>query len=129
MNASLLSPYLDSLAGTKFTNGANFAVVGSSTLPKFVPFSLNIQLMQFLHFKSRTLELVTSGIKLFLDFFSALFGAMNVEKKNIGHTLFTATQLSVAAKLSLYFLFLKVGCMNVTDCTLLKLVFRFTKSC
>ncbi|GLT72879.1 hypothetical protein SLA2020_447760 [Shorea laevis] len=61
LNTSYLSPYLDSL-GSKFTNGANFAVVGSSTLPKFVPFSLNIQLMQFLHFKSRTLELVTAGL-------------------------------------------------------------------
>ncbi|KAF3455370.1 hypothetical protein FNV43_RR05821 [Rhamnella rubrinervis] len=61
LDASLLSPYLDSLTGSKFTNGANFAVVGSSTLPKYVPFSLNIQLMQFIHFKARTLELVTSG--------------------------------------------------------------------
>ncbi|GAV66918.1 Lipase_GDSL domain-containing protein [Cephalotus follicularis] len=61
LNASLLSPYLDSLAGSKFTNGANFAVVGSSTLPKYVPFSLNIQIMQFLHFKSRKLEFATAG--------------------------------------------------------------------
>lgn len=102
MNASLLSPYLDSLAGTKFTNGANFAVVGSSTLPKRVPFSLNIQVMQFLHFKARTLELVKSGIKLFMAFFSALFGAMNVEKKYWTYTLFTAPQVTVAAKLSTF---------------------------
>ncbi|PON66574.1 Lipase [Trema orientale] len=61
LNTSLLSPYLDSLAGTKFTSGANFAIVGSSTLPKYVPFSLNIQVMQFTHFKARTLELVTAG--------------------------------------------------------------------
>ncbi|XP_059438232.1 GDSL esterase/lipase At1g09390 [Corylus avellana] len=61
LNTSYLSPYLDSL-GSKFTNGANFAVVGSSTLPKYVPFSLNIQLMQFLRFKARTLELVTTGL-------------------------------------------------------------------
>lgn len=60
MNASLLSPYLDSL-GSSFSNGANFAVVGSSTLPKYVPFSLNIQIMQFLHFKARALELFTAG--------------------------------------------------------------------
>ncbi|XP_006480703.1 GDSL esterase/lipase At1g09390-like isoform X1 [Citrus sinensis] len=61
LNASLLSPYMDSLSESKFNNGANFAVVGSSTLPKYVPFSLNIQVMQFLHFKARTLELVTAG--------------------------------------------------------------------
>lgn len=57
---SFLSPYLDSI-GSTFTNGANFAIVGSRTLPKDVPFSLNIQVMQFLHFKSRSTELVTSG--------------------------------------------------------------------
>jgi phospholipase/lecithinase/hemolysin len=60
LNTSFLGPYLDSL-GSKFTNGANFAVVGSSTLPKFVPFSLHIQVMQFLHFKARTLELFSTG--------------------------------------------------------------------
>ncbi|XP_061366258.1 GDSL esterase/lipase At1g09390-like [Gastrolobium bilobum] len=61
LNISFLTPYLDALSGSTFTNGANFAVVGSSTLPKYVPFSLNIQVMQFRHFKARTLELVTSG--------------------------------------------------------------------
>lgn len=48
---------MESMGGT-FKNGANFAVVGSSTLPKYVPFSLNIQLMQFLRFKSRSLQLL-----------------------------------------------------------------------
>ncbi|KAF8038704.1 hypothetical protein BT93_B1294 [Corymbia citriodora subsp. variegata] len=61
LNASFLNPYPDSLAGSKFTNGANFAVVGSSTLPKYVPFSLNIQVMQFLHFKGRITELASAG--------------------------------------------------------------------
>ncbi|XP_028779460.1 GDSL esterase/lipase At1g09390 [Neltuma alba] len=63
LNASLLTPYLDALSGSTFSNGANFAVVGSSTLPEFVPFALNIQIMQFLHFKARTLELVASGAR------------------------------------------------------------------
>ncbi|KAK7284443.1 hypothetical protein RJT34_19189 [Clitoria ternatea] len=63
LNISLLTPYLDALSGNSFANGANFAVVGSSTLPKYVPFSLNIQLMQFLHFKARSLELVTTGAR------------------------------------------------------------------
>lgn len=60
MKASFLSPYLDSL-GSTFTNGANFAIVGSSTLPKYVPFALAVQVMQFLHFKARSLELKSSG--------------------------------------------------------------------
>ncbi|XP_050220974.1 GDSL esterase/lipase At1g09390 [Mercurialis annua] len=61
LNAGLLTPYLDSLAGSKFSNGANFAIVGSSTLPKYVPFALNIQIMQFLHFKTRALEVANAG--------------------------------------------------------------------
>ncbi|KAI4301676.1 hypothetical protein L6164_034929 [Bauhinia variegata] len=61
LNSSLLTPYLDALSGSTFANGANFAIVGSSTLPKYVPFSLNIQVMQFVHFKARTLELVSTG--------------------------------------------------------------------
>lgn len=68
LNTSFLNPYLDSL-GSKFTNGANFAVVGSSTLPKYLPFSLHIQVMQFLHFKARSLQLITaaSGGQLIKD--------------------------------------------------------------
>lgn len=52
---------MDSLAGSNFKNGANFAIIGSSTLPKYVPFSLNIQVMQFLHFKTRTLQLLNAN--------------------------------------------------------------------
>ncbi|XP_020212523.1 GDSL esterase/lipase At1g09390 [Cajanus cajan] len=76
LNASLLVPYMDALSGSSFTNGANFAVVGSSTLPKYVPFSLNIQLMQFQHFKARSLELVTAGARNLINdegFRSALY--------------------------------------------------------
>lgn len=60
LNTSFLNPYMQSL-GSDFRNGANFAVVGSSTLPKYVPFALNVQILQFLHFKSRSLELAASG--------------------------------------------------------------------
>ncbi|KAF7817995.1 GDSL esterase/lipase [Senna tora] len=63
LNVSLLTPYLDALSGSTFSNGANFAVVGSSTLPKYLPFALNIQVMQFLHFKARTLELIAAGAR------------------------------------------------------------------
>ncbi|KAL9860334.1 GDSL esterase/lipase LIP-4 [Arabidopsis thaliana] len=63
LNTSLLRPYLDSLGRTRFQNGANFAIAGSPTLPKNVPFSLNIQVKQFSHFKSRSLELASSSSK------------------------------------------------------------------
>lgn len=60
LNMSYLSPYLDSL-GTEFRNGANFAVGGSTTLPNNKPFALHIQLLQFLRFRSRTLQLAAQG--------------------------------------------------------------------
>lgn len=60
LNMSYLSPYLDSL-GTEFRNGANFAVGGSTTLPNNKPFALHIQLLQFLRFRSRTLQLASQG--------------------------------------------------------------------
>lgn len=66
VSTNFLRPYMESL-GSTFSNGANFAVVGSSTLPRYVPFALNVQIMQFLHFKARSLELVTAG-KLFFFF-------------------------------------------------------------
>ncbi|KAJ4956891.1 hypothetical protein NE237_013674 [Protea cynaroides] len=58
LTTSLLSPYLDSV-GSDFANGVNFAFVGSSTLPKSVPFALNVQVKQFLHFKSRSLQITS----------------------------------------------------------------------
>lgn len=75
VNTSFLSPYLESM-GSTFSNGANFAIVGSSTLPRYVPFALNVQIMQFLRFKSRSLELVTAGSQRMIgdeDFRRALY--------------------------------------------------------
>ena len=63
LNTRFLSPYLDSL-GSNFHNGANFAIVGSCTLPEYKPFNLNVQVMQFLHFKKRSLELASTGASL-----------------------------------------------------------------
>ncbi|CAI9101344.1 OLC1v1038645C1 [Oldenlandia corymbosa var. corymbosa] len=63
VGTTFLNPYLDSTAST-FSNGVNFAISGSSTLPKDVPFSLHIQLMQFLHFKGRSIELASTGNSL-----------------------------------------------------------------
>lgn len=57
---SYLSPYMEAL-GSDFTGGANFAVSGSSTLPRSVPFSLHVQVQQFIHFKQRSFELVAHG--------------------------------------------------------------------
>ncbi|RRT51876.1 hypothetical protein B296_00050843 [Ensete ventricosum] len=62
LNSSYLSPYMESL-GADFRNGANFAVIGSCTRPPSVPFSLAVQVQQFLRFKLRSLELVAQGFE------------------------------------------------------------------
>ncbi|CAK9138524.1 unnamed protein product [Ilex paraguariensis] len=66
VNSSFLRPYPEPL-GSTFSNGANFAVVGSSTLPRNILFALNVQVLQFLHFKARSLELVAAGSGHLLD--------------------------------------------------------------
>ncbi|RWW17658.1 hypothetical protein GW17_00018404 [Ensete ventricosum] len=50
-----------------FSNGANFAVAGSCTRPADVPFSLAVQVRQFLRFKLRSLELVAQGAEDLID--------------------------------------------------------------
>ncbi|KAJ0779173.1 putative alpha-L-fucosidase [Helianthus annuus] len=64
LNLSYLSPYLESLA-PNFTSGVNFAVAGAMTLPQFVPFQLDVQVRQFVHFKNRSLELLSLGMFIF----------------------------------------------------------------
>ncbi|KAL3717719.1 hypothetical protein ACJRO7_009196 [Eucalyptus globulus] len=60
LNTSYLSPYLESL-GPNFSNGANFAIGGSATLPRSKPFSLDVQVLQFLRFRSRSPLLLSRG--------------------------------------------------------------------
>ncbi|XP_038904335.1 GDSL esterase/lipase At3g62280 [Benincasa hispida] len=60
LKLSYLSPYLEALA-PNFTSGVNFAVSGATTLPQFVPFSLYVQVRQFIHFKNRSLQLQSLG--------------------------------------------------------------------
>ncbi|KAM0015728.1 putative alpha-L-fucosidase [Helianthus debilis subsp. tardiflorus] len=55
-----LSPYMESLA-PNFTSGVNFAVAGGMILPPFIPFHLGAQVRQFIHFKNRSLELLSQG--------------------------------------------------------------------
>ncbi|KAL3655601.1 hypothetical protein CASFOL_001387 [Castilleja foliolosa] len=60
LDTHYLSPYLDSLE-SNFSNGANFAISGSCTLPKSYRFNLNIQILQFKHFYDRSVELHSKG--------------------------------------------------------------------
>ncbi|XP_041996493.1 GDSL esterase/lipase LIP-4-like [Salvia splendens] len=62
VKSNYLSPYLESLEAD-FSNGANFAIAGSATLPKYVAFSLNIQILQFRRFHNHSLRLQSQGHK------------------------------------------------------------------
>ena len=61
MDMPYLNPYLDSVGAPSFRKGCNYAAAGSTILPAAAtavsPFSLGVQLNQFLHFKARVLEL------------------------------------------------------------------------
>ncbi|KAG8052202.1 hypothetical protein GUJ93_ZPchr0001g31892 [Zizania palustris] len=61
LNISYLSPYLKAL-GSNYSNGANFAISGSMTLPRDVAFALHIQVQQFFYFRDRSLELIDQGL-------------------------------------------------------------------
>lgn len=60
LKMSYLSHYLES-SGSNFSHGVNFAVVGAAVDLPGNPFPLSTQVLQFLHFKNRTRELMTEG--------------------------------------------------------------------
>ncbi|XP_021727259.1 GDSL esterase/lipase At3g62280-like [Chenopodium quinoa] len=62
LNLGYLTPYLESLK-PNFTSGVNFAVAGATLLPKYVPFTLSVQVRQFIHYKNRSLELISHGAR------------------------------------------------------------------
>jgi len=65
LKMTYLSPYLDSLS-PNFKRGVNFAVSGATALPIF-SFPLAIQIRQFVHFKNRSQELISSGRRDLID--------------------------------------------------------------
>ncbi|KAF6993294.1 hypothetical protein CFC21_010207 [Triticum aestivum] len=66
LNISYLSPYLKVL-GSNYSNGVNFAIGGSKTLPRDVLFALHVQVKEFLFFKDRSLELINQGQETPID--------------------------------------------------------------
>ncbi|KAL0805972.1 GDSL esterase/lipase At3g62280 [Brassica napus] len=60
-----LSPYLDSLS-PNFKRGVNFAVSGATVLPMF-SFPLAVQIRQYVRFKNRSQELISSGRRDLID--------------------------------------------------------------
>ena len=58
---SYLSPYLKAI-GSNYSNGVNFAISGSTTLPRDALFVLHGQVQEFFFFKARSLELINQGL-------------------------------------------------------------------
>ena len=48
--------------GSSFTNGANFAVGGGKTFPRFDFFNLGLQSVQFFWFQNQSIELTSKGM-------------------------------------------------------------------
>ncbi|KAJ9187915.1 hypothetical protein P3X46_003326 [Hevea brasiliensis] len=75
LNSDYLTPYLEPL-GANFRYGANFAFSGAATSPRFKPFSLDVQVLQFIHFRNRSPELISKGYRDLVsekDFKDALY--------------------------------------------------------
>lgn len=60
LHTPYLSPYLKAL-GADFSNGVNFAIGGSTATPGGSPFSLDVQLHQWLYFRARSMEMMNLG--------------------------------------------------------------------
>ncbi|XP_057790371.1 GDSL esterase/lipase LIP-4-like isoform X1 [Salvia miltiorrhiza] len=60
VKSNYLSPYLESVE-PDFSNGANFAIAGSATLPRYVAFSLSVQILEFRRFRNHSLQLQSKG--------------------------------------------------------------------
>jgi hypothetical protein len=57
-----LNPYLKAV-GSDYSNGVNFAMAGSTVSHGVSPYSLNVQVDQFVYFRHRSLELFERGLK------------------------------------------------------------------
>ncbi|KAM7276948.1 hypothetical protein ACFE04_018814 [Oxalis oulophora] len=118
LNLSYLSPYLDSLT-PNFTSGVNFAVSGSMTLPQFVSFALDVQVRQFVHFKNRSLELLSQGStsRTFIDengFNNALY-MIDIGQNDLLQALYASnlTYNPVAEKIPSFLAEIKLAIQNI----------------
>ncbi|GFY94843.1 GDSL-like Lipase/Acylhydrolase superfamily protein [Actinidia rufa] len=68
MGLPFLNPYLNAIGAPSFKNGCNFAAAGCTVLPatgsSICPYSLRIQVAQFLRFKALVLELQSESKEL-----------------------------------------------------------------
>ncbi|VAH13212.1 hypothetical protein VPH35_006470 [Triticum aestivum] len=83
LNISYLSPYLKAL-GSNYSNGVNFAISGSTTLPRDALFVLHGQVQEFFFFKAR----------------SSLYKKKNETKENISNLKIDSAMMIVTTLMS-----------------------------
>ncbi|KAK8565567.1 hypothetical protein V6N13_020662 [Hibiscus sabdariffa] len=114
LNSGYLTPYLNSL-GPNFTNGANFAIIGSATLPRYVPFSLHVQVSQFLRFRSRSPALVLNGYKDLVgdaDFENALY-TIDIGQNDLAESFDSLNYSQVVDKIPSFITEIKFAIWNI----------------
>ncbi|KAM3406505.1 hypothetical protein ACQJBY_000545 [Aegilops geniculata] len=100
LNISYLSPYLKAI-GSNYSNGVNFAISGSTTLPRDALFVLHGQVQEFFFFKARSMELINQGQEAPIDaeaFQNALY-IIDIGQNDINALLSNLPYDQVVAKL------------------------------
>ena len=91
MGLPFLNPYLNAIGAPSFKNGCNFAAAGCTVLPatgsSICPYSLRIQVAQFLRFKALVLELQSECMffdlqKSQLLFFEGVIENLSIQAKH-----------------------------------------------
>ncbi|KAG7588593.1 GDSL lipase/esterase [Arabidopsis suecica] len=109
MDLPFLNPYLDSLGLPNFKKGCNFAAAGSTILPanptSVSPFSFDLQISQFIRFKSRALELLSKTGRKYekylppLDYYSKGLYMIDIGQNDIAGAFYSKTLDQVLASI------------------------------
>ncbi|ESR46415.1 hypothetical protein CICLE_v10000365mg [Citrus x clementina] len=108
MKLPFLNAYLDSIGLPSFQKGCNFAAAGSTihqaTPTSVCPFSFDIQVNQFLHFKARVVELLAKGKRLdkyipAVDYFSKGLYTFDIGQNDLAGAFYSKTIDQVLASI------------------------------
>ncbi|CAA7047605.1 unnamed protein product [Microthlaspi erraticum] len=109
MDMPFLNPYLDSLGLPNFKKGCNFAAAGSTILPatptSVSPFSFDLQISQFIRFKSRALELLAKTGRKYekylppLDYYAKGLYMIDIGQNDIAGAFYSKTLDQVLASI------------------------------
>ncbi|KAH9688715.1 kinesin-like protein KIN-1 [Citrus sinensis] len=108
MKLPFLNAYLDSIGMPSFQKGCNFAAAGSTihqaTPTSVCPFSFDIQVNQFLHFKARVVDLLAKGKRLdkyipAVDYFSKGLYTFDIGQNDLAGAFYSKTIDQVLASI------------------------------